>query len=283
MKLPSFQFYPGDWLKDPNLRRCSLAARGVWMDMMCLMWECEERGVLATAGRAWSDDDIAQAVGGDRTSLLSCIKELIDKGVASRTNSGAVYCRRVVRDECSRKAGAKRQSASRERLKSHAFVTALSEDEDEGEEALREREGGVGGGGGEKPLPAGLPKSEAQAVEWAGMQAVPGGFAIEVYHQLVGRGWVDGAGQSVENWRSHVHSRWMKLARTKAEDAQRPRSPMDLRSIITAKEKRRADLKNKYCAEGPLSSNWSDQKARAEFITIGREIKELNNQLSQMR
>ena len=32
MKLPAFQFYPGDWRKDPNLCRCSHAAKGVWID-----------------------------------------------------------------------------------------------------------------------------------------------------------------------------------------------------------------------------------------------------------
>lgn len=31
MKLPAFQFYPGDWRKDPNLCRCSHAAKGVLM------------------------------------------------------------------------------------------------------------------------------------------------------------------------------------------------------------------------------------------------------------
>jgi hypothetical protein len=31
-KLPAFMFYPGDWQKDPCLRRCSKAAKSVWMD-----------------------------------------------------------------------------------------------------------------------------------------------------------------------------------------------------------------------------------------------------------
>ena len=30
MKLPAFQFYPGDWRKDPSLCRCSHAAKGGW-------------------------------------------------------------------------------------------------------------------------------------------------------------------------------------------------------------------------------------------------------------
>lgn len=45
-KKPSFQFYPGDWLKDTALRLCSPAARGIWMDMLCLLHECPQRGVF---------------------------------------------------------------------------------------------------------------------------------------------------------------------------------------------------------------------------------------------
>jgi hypothetical protein len=99
VKLPSFQFYPGDWVKDPNLRRCSHAAKGVWIDLLCLMHESEQRGVLATAGRAWDDDEIALAVGGDRSTVLACVQELILKGVANRQSNGALYSRRLVRDE----------------------------------------------------------------------------------------------------------------------------------------------------------------------------------------
>lgn len=99
MKLPSFQFYPGDWRKDPNLSRCSHAAKGVWIDLLCLMFESDERGVLATAGSAWSDEDVAQAIGGDKATTIACIEELTLKGVANRNSTGALYSKRMVRDE----------------------------------------------------------------------------------------------------------------------------------------------------------------------------------------
>lgn len=102
-KLPSFMFYPGDWAKDPCLRRCSHAAKGVWIDMLCLMFEGQERGYLATSGVAWSDDDIAQAVGGDKSIVLACINELTLKGVAKRDTRGAIYNSRMVVDEHKRK------------------------------------------------------------------------------------------------------------------------------------------------------------------------------------
>ena len=100
-KLPAMQFYPGDWLKDPNLRRCSHAARGVWIDMLCLMHECEQRGRLATAGVPWTDAEIVRAVGGDPAVTAEALAELGRAGVYSR-DDGAVVCRRMLRDDSMR-------------------------------------------------------------------------------------------------------------------------------------------------------------------------------------
>jgi hypothetical protein len=44
------KFYPSDWRSDPMLRLCSLAARGLWMEMMCLMHEAEPYGSLLVNG-----------------------------------------------------------------------------------------------------------------------------------------------------------------------------------------------------------------------------------------
>lgn len=43
---PSFQFYPADWLANTNLRRCSEAARGIWIDVMCVLHGADEYGVI---------------------------------------------------------------------------------------------------------------------------------------------------------------------------------------------------------------------------------------------
>lgn len=102
-KLPWFQFYPNDWRGDGNLSRCSKAAKGVWIDMLCLMFNCEERGVLASNGKPWSDQEIAEAVGGDTSAAIACIAELLAKGVASRNAQGAIFNRRMVADEHRRK------------------------------------------------------------------------------------------------------------------------------------------------------------------------------------
>lgn len=72
MRRPSFQFYPADWLGNTNLRRCTHAEKGVWLDVMCLMHDAQEYGVLR-----WPLKDIAAAVG----CKLSDLKGLLTKGV----------------------------------------------------------------------------------------------------------------------------------------------------------------------------------------------------------
>lgn len=124
MKLPAFQFYPGDWMKDPDLRRCSLAARGVWVDMLCLMFECEQRGVLATGGSPWSRTDVAQAVGGNGDVTLRCIDELVAKGVCKVREDGALYSKRQVEDEEKRAETRQRVANHREKHSCNAVSNA---------------------------------------------------------------------------------------------------------------------------------------------------------------
>ena len=102
MKRPSFQFYPGDWLKDPALRSCSPAARGVWIDLVCLLHEMPQRGVFRNGKESpWSAKKCAQLVIGARSAHVT---ELVSKGVLAVARSdGALYSKRMVRDELKRR------------------------------------------------------------------------------------------------------------------------------------------------------------------------------------
>jgi hypothetical protein len=136
-KLPAFQFYPGDWQKDPELRRCSKAAKGVWIDMLVLMFECPNRGVFANAGgEPWSDQEIAEAIGGDTAANVALINELLLKGVAKRNDRGAIYSKRMVRDEQVRRQGNSRVKRHRNASCNGDVtgdVTPVAEDEGEEE------------------------------------------------------------------------------------------------------------------------------------------------------
>lgn len=78
MKRPSFQFYPADWKNNSKLRRCSDAARGAWVDVLCLLHDSDEYGVCR-----WPLAEIAQASG----VHMKLIKELVAKDVLKGANS----------------------------------------------------------------------------------------------------------------------------------------------------------------------------------------------------
>jgi hypothetical protein len=103
MKLPAFQFYPGDWRKDENLSRCSLAAKGALIEILCLAFQCEEKGKLITNGKPWLMDDICHAIGGDIKVTRASVKELLQKNVLKKDENGCIYSARMLRDESLRK------------------------------------------------------------------------------------------------------------------------------------------------------------------------------------
>lgn len=45
MKRPAFQFYAKDWRGNLKLRRCSDAAKGAWIEIMCVLHDSEEYGI----------------------------------------------------------------------------------------------------------------------------------------------------------------------------------------------------------------------------------------------
>lgn len=81
MKRPAFQFYPADWRKDANLRRCSPAARGVWMDVLCVLHDSDEYGIVR-----WPLKELASAAG----ASIAHLKELAEKRVIKGGDKGAV-------------------------------------------------------------------------------------------------------------------------------------------------------------------------------------------------
>jgi hypothetical protein len=91
---PAFQFYPDKWYGDKGLRMCSLAARGLWMDMLCIMWESPERGTLREAnGKQIIANGLAKLVGADEADTKQYLSELEGHGVFSTLDDGTIYNR----------------------------------------------------------------------------------------------------------------------------------------------------------------------------------------------
>lgn len=80
MKRPSFQFYPADWRNNAKLRRCSEAARGAWIDVLCLLHDFDEYGVCR-----WPLAELARAAG----VQIKLVKELVSKEVLKGADKGA--------------------------------------------------------------------------------------------------------------------------------------------------------------------------------------------------
>jgi hypothetical protein len=102
-KLPAFQFYPGDWRRDPGVQALDHAAKGVWIDLLCMMHDSPERGRLVfPTGLAMPDAAIARNLGMPEAEWKQIRSTLISYGVASEDEGGALFNRRMVREEALR-------------------------------------------------------------------------------------------------------------------------------------------------------------------------------------
>lgn len=106
MKRPSFQFYPGDWLNDAALRMCSVGARGLWIDMLCLMHQGSEYGYLKVNHKVILPSNLARMVGSTLQETEGWLEELEGAGVFSKDETGCIFSRRMIRDEEIRQARA---------------------------------------------------------------------------------------------------------------------------------------------------------------------------------
>src|SRR4030042_4576678 len=97
--LPAMPFYFGDWRKAPEIRALDLDVRMIWFEMMGFMWESTERGYLTINGKPVSNSVITRVIGCDITEFEKALQQLEEFNVFSRREDGAIYCRKMVRDE----------------------------------------------------------------------------------------------------------------------------------------------------------------------------------------
>lgn len=106
--LPSFQFYPGDYLRD-GIASCSLAAQGLWLRLMIVAHDSDNYGVLECNGVPIPNEVLARRCMTTVEVFEELLQELESAGVPSRAENGAIVSRRMVRD------GLKRAATSAER------------------------------------------------------------------------------------------------------------------------------------------------------------------------
>lgn len=82
---PALQLYVKDWLTNQKLRRCSPAARGVWLDVICTLHDSEGGGDYGIA--RYSLKELSRAV----HAPLRCLQELVEKGVLKGCDAGVTH------------------------------------------------------------------------------------------------------------------------------------------------------------------------------------------------
>jgi len=90
------KFYPSDWRGDEGLALCSYAARGLWVEMMCLAHK--EGGYILLNGCQPSVKELARGTRGTPAEVTRLIAELARNKVLSITPEGTMFSRRIVRD-----------------------------------------------------------------------------------------------------------------------------------------------------------------------------------------
>jgi len=128
---PWMKWYPSDWRADPLVRACSPIARYVWMEMIGLMHEAEPYGHLVLAGKPLDYSTLARLIGMEVGEVKRAVKELESRNVFSRSEDGAIFSRRMIRDENRRKTLAKNgQRGGNPGLKKQGVSPRLDNQED---------------------------------------------------------------------------------------------------------------------------------------------------------
>jgi hypothetical protein len=96
-KLPWMMFYVNDHRAEHRLQLCSMAARGLWFEMLCLMFVGEPHGYLSRDSMPISASDLARLTGQDVSDVTAWLEELRANKVFS-TNKKGIYSRRMLRD-----------------------------------------------------------------------------------------------------------------------------------------------------------------------------------------
>ena len=103
-RAPAYMWYPGDHRRDIALQTCSYEAQAFWRFILDVMHWGEPYGHLATAGGvAITPADLARMTGVSLRRVKRWMAELETRSVFSRTATGIVYSRRMVRDERTRR------------------------------------------------------------------------------------------------------------------------------------------------------------------------------------
>jgi len=108
--IPVMPFNTGEWLQHP-VKDLPLDVKGLWMDLLCYMWESAERGVMVKPNlEIYTRQEIIHMVGLDSSGSDAWLDMLVNSGLCSIRDDGAYFSRQILRGEAIR---AKRREAGK--------------------------------------------------------------------------------------------------------------------------------------------------------------------------
>lgn len=86
----------GEWLDSPRINNLPYDVRGIWLTMLCYMWESPTRGIMANDnGKPYTKSQLIRLLGIDPLALES----LIENGLLACDKDGAYYSPDMVHRE----------------------------------------------------------------------------------------------------------------------------------------------------------------------------------------
>jgi len=280
-------------MSDVSLRRCSPAARGLWMDMLCVAAQAEPFGYLVSRGRVLAVSDVARVAGLGAGEAEGLMDELEIAGVFSRDRKGRIYSRRMVREARLRKAaqqagrrggnpslcsGAGKPSTLKGRVKGEdkAPLPPISQSPESKSQTLSSGgsvRGGPQGLGGEGEGSALARAARLMGVDAARLRRRPGWL---IFGDMIAGLQADGCEAERDVWPA--------IERVAKGMREPPASPLYFRAaILDARDQRRArggphaaglleweDRLAVYAAEGAWSSRWGPKPGEAGCLAPQR-------------
>lgn len=99
-RISPMPFNSVEWITLPVVRNLPPDVRGLWIDMLCYMWESKERGVMAKPdGTIYTRNEIIRLLGVDASGSENWLEKLIECGLCTVRDDGAFCSRQMVRQE----------------------------------------------------------------------------------------------------------------------------------------------------------------------------------------
>ena len=296
MKRPSFQFYPGDWLNDSALRMCSVPARGLWIEMLCLMHQGSKYGHLLVNHQVIPLDNLARMIGATKTEVEAWLGELDSAGVYSKTDDGCIFSRRMIRDEelreirsdCGKLGG---NPKLLRKISKNLFNQGVNQ--------------GVNQSLTPSSLASSSPSPSKEAVALRNKTALkskqvtdeqwlceiakrPAYAGIDVSREFSkAEAWIAEKPRRQMtrmffiNWLNRVEVP-IRVNGVAAKPAAAP-SVYSLTKVIEVKQAQATELFNRHATETGLSTSWENEQALEDYRKIKSEIKDLKAQLGRIK